>query len=393
MSAPPDPDQFPRRSSPWWLLRLLGVAALVGLALLFTINLGSQLGQDVAERLDSAEASSGPTLVPDLSVEVEIPFGSSATRVAEILQEQGVIAESALLLAAVQDAGVASAIQAGTYQLTTGTPIDELLVELLAGPVSTSYRLTVFAGLRLDEILDLLAEASLLAKSEFEAALLGGAVSSEFVDESQPVSLKSWEGLLFPDTYEFDNDAGAAEILQRLADTMEQRMSLVDWNGIGSRGFTPYQGIIIASIIESEVRLAEERPLVASVVFNRKWTALSCMPWVPETSPNSTPITTLPTTPTSRQGSHPHPLPHRAFPRSRQPRSRRCPNSGSSCSVPRTVVTPSRLPSRNIRRRWRDPGPRASCLDGAVSTRSAHRRLPLGGAGRPGGTFALSAYA
>lgn len=269
MTAAPDPDQFPPPSSPWSLLRLLAVAGIVVVVAVFVINLGSRMGEEVAQRLEGLDTETDPTLVPGLLVEVEIPFGSSATRVAEILQESGVIAEAGLLLDAVQDAGVAGSIQAGTYQLTTGIPIEELLVDLLAGPVASTYRITVFAGQRVDEILDLLADGSGIERARFESALLNGTVTSPFLSEDGSITLQSWEGLLFPDTYEFDNDADALQILQRLSDTMQQRMSLVDWTGIAPRGFSPYQGIVMASIIEAEVRLAEERPLVASVILNR----------------------------------------------------------------------------------------------------------------------------
>jgi UPF0755 protein len=251
------------------LLRLLAVAGIVVVAAVLVINMGSRMGQQVAERLEGLETETDPTLVPGLLVEVEIPFGSSATRVAEILQETGVIAESDLLLDAVRDAGVAGSIQAGTYQLTTGISIEELLVDLLAGPVASTYRITVFAGQRVDEILDLLADGSGIERVRFESALLTGEVTSPFLGQDGSITLRSWEGLLFPDTYEFENEANAAQILQRLSDTMEQRMSLVDWTGIAPRGLSPYQGMVMASIIEAEVRLAEERPLVASVILNR----------------------------------------------------------------------------------------------------------------------------
>ena len=215
---------------------MLAVAAIVVAVGVFFVNMGSRLGEEVAERLDPVESAAPvAAFAPGLSVEVEIPFGSSATRVAELLMSAGVIPDSGLLLAAVQDAGVAASIQAGTYQFETGTSIEELLLELLAGPVEPTYRITVFSGQRVDEILDLLAEASLTDRTRFENALLDGSVTSSLLDQSQPLTLRSWEGLLFPDTYEFGNDAGPMEILQRLSDTMEQRNSLVDWGEIASR--------------------------------------------------------------------------------------------------------------------------------------------------------------
>ena len=270
MSAASDFDQPPRQPNLWGPLRLLAVAAVVAVAGLFIINQGARLGQNVGERLGPVEtAESVAVVTPGISVEVEIPFGSSATRVAEIMVSAGVISDSGLLLSAVQDAGVAGSIQAGTYQLVTGISVEQLLVELLEGPVAPTYRITVFAGQRIDEVLDILSDASRTEKALFAEALLNGSVASSLVDESGPLTLRSWEGLLFPDTYEFRNEAGPVEILQRLADTMEQRFSLVDWSGLEAAGLTPYEGIVIASIIEAEVRIAEERAVVSSVLRNR----------------------------------------------------------------------------------------------------------------------------
>lgn len=270
MSAPSDFDTPGRQPNLWGPLRLLAVAVAVVVAGLFIINQGTRLGQSVADRLGPAEATAPVAVVtPGLSVDVEIPFGSSATRVAEIMVSAGVISDSGLLLSAVQDAGVAGSIQAGTYQLVTGISVEELLVELLEGPVAPTYRITVFAGQRVDEILDLLADASRIERARFEEALLDGSVVSSLVDRTRPLDLRSWEGLLFPDTYEFNNEAGPVEILQRLAQTMEQRFSLVDWSALEAGGLAPYQGIVIASIIEAEVRIAEERAVVSSVLRNR----------------------------------------------------------------------------------------------------------------------------
>ncbi len=270
MTDPSDFDQPPPQPNLWGLLRLLAVAVAVVVAGVFIINLGSGLGENVTERLGPVETTAPVVAVtPGFSVEVEIPFGSSATRVTEIMVSAGIISESGQLLAAVQDAGVAGSIQAGTYQLVTGISVEELLVELLEGPVAPTYRITVFASQRIDEILDLLVDASRTEKQQFEDALLDGSVTSSLLDQTRAVTLRSWEGLLFPDTYEFHNEASPTEILQRLSDTMEQRFSLVDWSGLESGGLTPYQGIVMASIIESEVRIAEERPVVSSVLRNR----------------------------------------------------------------------------------------------------------------------------
>src|SRR5690606_14570458 len=59
------------------------------------------------------------------------------------------------------------------------------------------------------------------------------------------------------------------DILQRMASTMEERVASVDWGDLEDAGFDVYEGIVIASLIESEVRVADERPIVSSVIANR----------------------------------------------------------------------------------------------------------------------------
>ena len=144
------------------------------------------------------------------------------------------------------------------------------MVELLQrGPQVVTYDVTVREGLRVTEILDVLAEASGIDRTEFEQALTSGQVTTGVVVLPETAELADWEGLLFPDTYRFSEDATAVDILTRLARTMEQRLDAIDWTDFEAAGFTRYEGIIIASLIESEVRVAEERPLVSSVIRNR----------------------------------------------------------------------------------------------------------------------------
>jgi UPF0755 protein len=81
--------------------------------------------------------------------------------------------------------------------------------------------------------------------------------------------LSDWEGLLFPDTYEFNREVRPEAVLQRMASTMEQRVASIDWSGWEALGYDQYEGIIVASMIETEVRVDEERPIVSSVIYNR----------------------------------------------------------------------------------------------------------------------------
>ena len=103
-------------------------------------------------------------------------------------------------------------------------------------------------------------------------AIAGIRIPDVLLPEAAPSGypdLTRWEGLLAPDTYEFRQDAGAVEILSRLADTLVSRLDAQDWTLFEEAELTPYQGLIVASLIEREAKLDEDRPLIASVIMNR----------------------------------------------------------------------------------------------------------------------------
>lgn len=219
-------------------------------------GLGDPLPGDVQSDVD-----------PGTPVDVVIPPGATARGIGELLAERGVVRSSNEFELAVRSQNAAQELKAGEYQLVTGMAMEDVLAVLIAGPEEDTYRLIVREGLWIDEIIDALSEASGLAKSEFQAALLDGSVTSPLLPD-EAGELAAWEGLLFPSTYEFFDDATAAEILQRMADTMVQRTDQAWSDGLPG-DLTPYEGVVVASLIEAETRVDEERPLVSSVIANR----------------------------------------------------------------------------------------------------------------------------
>lgn len=248
--------------------RMGAVIALVVLAGIGVVAGGSYLGRQVGG-LFGSDAEAQSDIEPGLDVEVVIPSGASGQDIAAILAAQGVVASATQFEAAVRSADAAGQLRAGTYRLVTGMEPEAVLDVLLVGPAAEVTRVTIREGLRVPEVIARLAEATGKPESEFEAALIDGTVTTSLREIDEEPALADWEGLLFPDTYEFSLDATAADILQRLATTMEQRVASVDWDDLEERGFDVYEGIIIASLIEAEVRVPEERPLVSSVIANR----------------------------------------------------------------------------------------------------------------------------
>lgn len=230
----------------------------------------SYLGRTVGEALGPQDVGDAPVDVePGLAVTVEIPTGSSGQDIGAILAAQGVVRSALEFEVAVRNVEAAGRLQAGTYEMTTLMDPAEVVARLVSGPAPNVYRVTVIEGLRINEILVSLAEQTPHQYGDFEEALLDGSVSTSLVDLPAEPELRDWEGLLFPDTYEFAGGAGPEDILQRLASTMEQRVDSIDWTAWEELGNSRYEGIVAASLIETEVLLDEERPTVSSVIHNR----------------------------------------------------------------------------------------------------------------------------
>lgn len=236
---------------------VVGVVAVVGARRLATW--AGSLGRitDVTAPAD---------VVPGQPVDLEIPKGATARDIGAILAEHGVVSSSVGFEVAVRRRDVGSQLQAGPYRLETGMDADGALDVLLEGPIVETYRVTVREGLWIGEILETVAEQSPWSVDELAASLTKVTSPLHEGEVSDPVT---WEGLLFPDTYEFATDAMAEEVLQRMADTMVARVDSIDWAPLESHGLDRRDGIIIASMVEAEARLSRDRPLIASVIVNR----------------------------------------------------------------------------------------------------------------------------
>lgn len=271
--APQQTEPGDRPPSPvdwaWRMAKLIVIVALIAVIFVVGRDLAQRLGEELSPDPDAASG-----VVAGREVDFEIPPGASARAIAAILEEEGIVADADSFEVAVQASGKAGQLKAGRYTLVSGASNDALIDALVAGPAPVEvYRVTVVEGLRISSMLASLAEQTPYDAEDLEEALLGGTVFSSLLPQA-PLpdgvpEIQAWEGLLFPDTYEYRSDASPEEILQRMARTMETRMDEVDWVAFEEQGFTRYEGIIIASLIEREAKLQEDRPLISSVIHNR----------------------------------------------------------------------------------------------------------------------------
>jgi UPF0755 protein len=100
---------------------------------------------------------------------------------------------------------------------------------------------------------------------EFERALKARGFDYSFLNGTGG----NLEGFLFPNTYDVTSQTSAHAAIDVLLKEFEKKTDDLEWSRAASRGVTPYQIVIIASIIEKEVKYSQERPVVASVIYNR----------------------------------------------------------------------------------------------------------------------------
>jgi UPF0755 protein len=133
-------------------------------------------------------------------------------------------------------------------------------------PVPTA-RLTIPEGYRLTQIAERVQEDLGIPSEQFMRAVERG-------DRSLPPYLpddaESVEGFLFPETYEFRaRGTTADDVIDRLMAQFDTVAEDLPWENAEALGVTPYEVVTIASMIEEEARLAEERPVIAGVIYNR----------------------------------------------------------------------------------------------------------------------------
>lgn len=261
--VPPEPPRRPRGRRA--LLTLVLVLMLAGAAVLAARQVLGFLG-DILPSLPSG--GEGRPVEEGQPVEYVVAPGASARSIGRGLAERGVIASSLEFELAVRTSGVADQLQAGRYDLHTGMDVDTVLEVLLSGPDVETFWITVVEGLRIEEVLDSIAGQSDYSVEELTETLLEGRVESALLPEPAD-ELRDWEGLLFPDTYEFVADASPEGILARMASTLEERVESIEESRLEELGLTRYQAMVVASLVEAEAKVDEDRGPVASVIYNR----------------------------------------------------------------------------------------------------------------------------
>lgn len=209
-------------------------------------------------------ASCGGAEVPEgASVELSIPEGASVLSIGRQLDSAGLIDHPRLFAAYVRWKGAEAGLKAGRYVLAGGSSYGELLRVLRTGEVVTTP-LTVPEGLTVPEVATRIA-AYAGQPADSVLALLGDTAWVRQLGLPGP----TFEGYLFPETYRFAEGIGPRFIISTMVERYRDFWGEEERARAEALGLDEREVVTLASIVEEEARIPDERPVIAEVYLNR----------------------------------------------------------------------------------------------------------------------------
>jgi UPF0755 protein len=200
---------------------------------------------------------------PGEVVEIVVPAGAGALAIGRQLKIAGLIRYPRLFALAARSRGVENSLKAGRYRVTGGMEWGTILDVIAAGEVVT-FPLTVPEGFTVRELAPRVAEATGVTADSVARLAMDSAFTAEL-----GVPGPTLEGYLFPETYRFAEGLAPADLLREMVARYQaywtpERRSRLDSLSLDERGL-----VTLASIVEEEARVGEERPIISGVYTNR----------------------------------------------------------------------------------------------------------------------------
>lgn len=195
---------------------------------------------------------------------VIIPYGASLRQVGGLLEKRDLIRNKYLFELYAKISSKKMMIKAGRYRLDQGMAMPKIAKSLEQG-TPEGLRVTIPEGFTANEIAELLAKRGLVNKEKFLMALKDPQIMKDVLGEYYQNEITP-EGYLFPDTYQLSINADEVEVLKVM---MKQFVEVFKENFATVPAKKVKEVVIMASLIEKEAKVAEERAVIAGVFYNR----------------------------------------------------------------------------------------------------------------------------
>jgi UPF0755 protein len=212
---------------------------------------------------------SGPAPGPKRPLTFAVEEGQTGQQVVDALHARGVIPcggfVGSLLL---RGTGNADRIRTGVYELTTGLTLERAITILTTPPPEVpTVDVVIPEGYRLTQIAAEVDDSLGIPERRFLAEVQSGRYA---LPPYLPTDVDTPEGFLFPKSYEFvEEGLSARKVAGRMLEQFGREAAKLPFDRVEDLGVTPYELVIVASMIEEEARVAKDRALIAGVIYNR----------------------------------------------------------------------------------------------------------------------------
>ena len=231
--------------------------------------------QDFVKWYAPEELADEPASTEHRRVTIEVESGATDTSIGQLLLDQGLIKSQIAFQYAIIQAGREGTLPVGVFDLSPTLRPSEIVAALQGQEFAPTTAVTLREGLRLEEVVAAFAESEMTMNMEEFAAILQAPppeILNEFDFLADLPAGRSLEGYIPPETleYEISGERGTPTfVVRRLLTQFEETLTQEIRDGIAAKGLTIDEAVIIASIVEREAVVDEERPLIASVYINR----------------------------------------------------------------------------------------------------------------------------
>ena len=195
-----------------------------------------------------------------------VPQGATFHEVADTLHRVGLIDSVMVFDLYARYKHLDRNVQAGAYELSRNLNMIDILTALQSA-IPDEVFVTIPEGYTIKKTAAALDRGGVIKGSDYIALAVQGQFTYDFLKDLPPGA--SLEGFLFPDTYLIPRNGTAKDLIKLQLDTFKKLWDDTRQSQAGQRKLNPLQILTIASMIEREARYQEDRPLVASVIYNR----------------------------------------------------------------------------------------------------------------------------
>ncbi|MDR3592985.1 MAG: endolytic transglycosylase MltG [Negativicutes bacterium] len=206
------------------------------------------------------------SVTAESTVLVAVKPGMSTQQIGDLLSEQGLIKSALIFRVVAKMEGLANSLQAGEYAFSKAMTVSEIVARLARG--ETAYtQFTIPEGYTIEQIAKLLESKKLASAAKFKTAAAGYAPYGYMIAPPE-VTYKA-EGYVFPDTYRVAAGISEEQLLKLMVGQFDDRFTPAMRQQAADLGLSLREAVILASLVEREAQVPQDRPVIAGVFLAR----------------------------------------------------------------------------------------------------------------------------